>query len=460
MKPLAHSPVRVSMAHTGSPAASPPSVSAVSAAVAAVLTQPVGSAGAGAAADTATPAEPVGRYLGALLPDRTDPQPGSRRLRLWELPHGTLCPVIGVCLPLAVLRRVLTKLLTGVAEADDYTVHVTAIAECDRRSPVAEALQRELDQRHSVALRQAARAKTKEAVLAMWQEALRSGDVAGPLWASLAHPRCDSEGRERICRDVHMMQHQRGASDRADVQQLARLTQEHADRGRELTLLRMRHGATLAERETQLNALTSEVQRLQTDVVGKDAAMASLRNDLAAREGAAGLLKTVGELTHRNQRLQQRVDTLERQLAELARQAHQDRVPHTAIDGAASPLATDAAQGQPPAPGAEVEAVIELRDKAILCVGGRTANVPVYKRLIEVRGGRFVHHDGGEKQTSTQLDASLAAADLVICQTGCVSHEAYWRVKDHCKRTGKRCVFVDNPSVSSLMRSLRAVSVV
>jgi hypothetical protein len=34
----------------------------------------------------------------------------------------------------------------------------------------------------------------------------------------------------------------------------------------------------------------------------------------------------------------------------------------------------------------------------------------------------------------------------VICQTGCISHSAYWRVKDYCKRNGKRCVFIDNPA--------------
>ena len=40
------------------------------------------------------------------------------------------------------------------------------------------------------------------------------------------------------------------------------------------------------------------------------------------------------------------------------------------------------------------------------------------------------------------LEASLVAADLVICQTGCVSHNAYWREQDHCRRTGKTCVLV------------------
>ena len=90
-------------------------------------------------------------------------------------------------------------------------------------------------------------------------------------------------------------------------------------------------------------------------------------------------------------------------------------------------------------------------------VGGRPAVVPFYRHLVEQRGGRFLHHDGGEEQTPQRLDATLAAADLVICQTGCVSHEAYWRVKEHCKRTGKRCAFVQTPSRAGLERALRAL---
>ena len=61
-------------------------------------------------------------------------------------------------------------------------------------------------------------------------------------------------------------------------------------------------------------------------------------------------------------------------------------------------------------------------------------------------------------QLQEQLQASVNAADLVICQTGCVSHNAYWRVKDYCKRTGKRCIFVDTPSQSSFKKALAAIT--
>lgn len=53
---------------------------------------------------------------------------------------------------------------------------------------------------------------------------------------------------------------------------------------------------------------------------------------------------------------------------------------------------------------------------------------------------------------AADLAASLQAADLVICQTGCMSHGDYWRVQDHCKRTGKLCMLVDQPDGLQIVR--------
>ncbi len=99
----------------------------------------------------------------------------------------------------------------------------------------------------------------------------------------------------------------------------------------------------------------------------------------------------------------------------------------------------------------------DLADPAVLCVGGRTASLPLYRDIVERIRGRFIHHDGGDQESLAKLDATLAAADLVICQTGCISHNAYWRVKDHCKRTGKQCVFMENPGTFGLKLALTAL---
>lgn len=51
-----------------------------------------------------------------------------------------------------------------------------------------------------------------------------------------------------------------------------------------------------------------------------------------------------------------------------------------------------------------------------------------------------------------ELEASLHEADLVICQTGCLSHNDYWRVQNHCKRSGKLCMLVDQPDRLQIVR--------
>lgn len=56
---------------------------------------------------------------------------------------------------------------------------------------------------------------------------------------------------------------------------------------------------------------------------------------------------------------------------------------------------------------------------------------------------------------SAALEQSLRAADLVICETGCLSHGDYWRVRDHCRRTGKTCVMVDEPQALRIVRLQR-----
>jgi hypothetical protein len=100
-----------------------------------------------------------------------------------------------------------------------------------------------------------------------------------------------------------------------------------------------------------------------------------------------------------------------------------------------------------------------LTNKAVLCIGGRSKTVPVYRSIIESAGGKFSHHDGGMEHNVALLEPSMAAADLVICQTGCISHKSYFRVKEFCKRTGKQCVYVENPSASSLCRRLEEESI-
>jgi hypothetical protein len=191
--------------------------------------------------------------------------------------------------------------------------------------------------------------------------------------------------------------------------------------------------------------------------MARDTEVAALRDDLARLHAAEPGLRRRQAQAEQLKLLQHRLEQLGLGLAEARAQAARERRRADEAEAAhASALAMAATEASPPETDRPLPA---LDERAVLCVGGRPSVVPVYRQLIERTGGRFLHHDGGEEDAQTRLDASLAAADLVICQTGCISHDAYWRVKDHCKRHGKQCVFVDKPSASSLQRALATLRI-
>jgi hypothetical protein len=374
---------------------------------------------------------------------------GSRRRRLWELPTNCHCPLIGVCLPLAMLRRLVNKLLVRPLEGDDYDVHVWAVHECASRNRMSELLQRTLDERFAVVLRQFRGLRDAAALHAAWRQAVDRGDVAGPFWATLTHPRCDLAMVENVVRDMHMIQHQAGASARVDIQRFEELQKLSAGLGRELDQARDKAARAADARAREQARLTGDAAQLRAELAQRDSTIESLRNELGALQAALPDLRDRERLARRVEELEAREQAQSDKMAQLRQRFARER------QEAAAPLLSPPVQ---PVPAAVSGPALDLADKTVLCVGGRSGNVPNYRDLLEKEGARFMHHDGGLEQASELLDTSLAAADLVICQTGCISHQAYWRVKDFCKRNGKRCVFVDNPSTSSFSVCLRKVA--
>ncbi len=391
----------------------------------------------------------------------------SRRRRLWDLSRDTHCPVIGVCIPLAVLRRLMNKALGGIAQADDYEIHVGAIAECGYRNRVSEMLHEDLEQRYALTIKRFRAAKSIQALTQLWLDAIYQGDVAGAFWAGLTHPLCDVGLQEGMCRDMHMLQHQAGATVRADITRFNEVLEENAILTRELARHQERHTRHMQEKAQEIEKLQRHIVQLRAENIGKESTIAYLNADLLALKNmnleSSQPTNNHQSLRHKLDRMSARQTELEQKIRELKHklaQRHSHDSQHAAQENTPSEQhnenkgnATHTTQAHRTIP-----ITLQLQQKNVLCVGGRSGNVASYRDLIERVGGRFAHHDGGMEDNQSLLDSSLAAADLVICQTGCISHNAYWRVKEFCKRTGKRCVFVENPSVSSLARGLEQVS--
>ncbi|MNK93221.1 hypothetical protein D3C87_1133710 [compost metagenome] len=195
----------------------------------------------------------------------------------------------------------------------------------------------------------------------------------------------------------------------------------------------------LSAQATRIAHLEGETMRLRAAVIQRDTALAWAREDRLALEGAIPGLPRRVALARRVAQLMERVQTLMRErLAwqDRASQARERPVEHLSETPPARPAV----------------AAIALREKSVLCVGEDAMALMLTRKVVEMAGGRYLGHSGGEDANGDTLEASLVAADLVICQTGCVSHGAYWRVKDHCTRTGKQCVLVDKPEALTALR--------
>ncbi len=373
----------------------------------------------------------------AALPATT----GSRRRRLWELGSHAHCPVIGVCLPLERVRLLAKRHLVLQGDEDDYTLHCSLVTAAGRRNGMAEALQKDLEQRFALDVRSAAQAKSRDSLTSWWRGRAAQGEVAGALWATLTHPRCDEWLEMRVLGQVHMLQHQVGAAQRVDMARHRELVAEHRALAREYAEVQQRVTAWSQARAREQQAW--EQERIQ-----HRAAVIALQTQLGqAQEQLQHWLQAHPDLPEREALRERLAVQLARNQA-LQREVSRLSARSQAVGTEGRPVAASAAvAGLPAAP-------VSLGQRVVLCVGGRGGSVPQYRQAVEGCGAHFLHHDGGEEHKPAQLEPQLAAADLVICQTGCISHDAYWRVKDHCKRHHKRCVFVETPSRSAFERAL------
>lgn len=383
---------------------------------------------------------------------------GSRRRKLWELSPKFHCPLIGVCFEVDELRALVSRVMKVPRETTDFVLHTTTVGECETRTQLSSLLHKQLEKNFQLQVRKLSCVKGAQELHALWREFCASGtDIPGALWASWTHPFCDSTLEQQIFRDIHMIQHQIGSGTRADLSRLQVLRTENVALRKELLEARAETETQRAEKSRELHMLGEQIARLRADLGGKDGLVAvltgqldTLRQSLPDLKDRQILARRASDADARSTALRAKAVDLEDEVERLRRLAcHAEAtIEHLLAvgDSEADKQSAVANRTQP-----------TLSGKRILCVGGRSGSIDAYRKVVEQRGGNFLHHDGGLEESLHRIDAALAAADLVICQAGCISHNAYWRVKEQCKRTGKQCVFLKSPGIASFGRVVGAV---
>lgn len=371
----------------------------------------------------------------------SDSPAGSRRRKLWALPADFHWPLIGACFTSDELRRLVGKALSCATMSSDFVLHIMVAEACGSRSSLAELIQKQLDQRHAAQIRAFADARDHDALKSLWVAALREGtQIPGALWASWTHPACDALLEQAIHGDIHMVQLRLAHGEHQRAIALDKLQAEHRQLTRALEAARADAQRQRAARTHESRALQGEIEALRGALAGRDAEIVRLTQQLHSRQNNNVSQSDRHTIAWRAELAESRFADLQASHADLETELDRLRL---ALERAPA----RAIEMQQPAP-----TPASLAGKCVLCVGGRSGAIDSYRQVVEERGGRFLHHDGGQEESPHRINAVLTAADLVICQAGCISHNAYWRVKAQCKRSGKPCLFVKNPGVSSFDR--------
>src|SRR6201991_3533582 len=113
----------------------------------------------------------------------------KRRTGLAELDAHLHCSVIGTCLSTHELRKLVPKFTDlDRQHASDLEIHHASVELAIAGGAGSKALHKALDERYAGALRRFDQARDEEALLALWNESLKNGDIPPAYWALMTHP--------------------------------------------------------------------------------------------------------------------------------------------------------------------------------------------------------------------------------------------------------------------------------
>ena len=391
---------------------------------------------------------------GAGLSGVIDPAMVSKqRTRIWDLHHSLHCSIIGTCLTTAELRKLLIRVdVQGAGSANEHDVHQLGVLLVRNPKGGAKQLQKTLDRKHKIALNQFSKARDAPAVLALWDDAVRRGDIPGAYWAALTHPATTEAVVKRVFGEVHMLSHLVGAANRADIRRLRELEEERTELAAtiERQQRQLRDGFT--SRDEAIRRLNDALARKAGEEVSAVEIVSDtqvLTATLADRE------KRLAEEVHRRERLQARLANIAAARDEADRARHLVEREHSVLRDELASIEHQLAILLP-SEHHNPDDGLDLKGRCVLYVGGRAHQTAHMKGLVERTNGCFLHHDGGLEHNAALLPGLVSRADFVMFPVDCISHEAAGIIKRTCRQLGKRYLPLRNSSLTTLLSGLAA----
>ena len=193
--------------------------------------------------------DPSARGLQEWLPS------APRRRTLFDLSPMLHCSVVGTCLTMAELRKILKKVVGSNAERlSDYDVHTQGVRLASVKGS-SKLLNKALDEKHHAFIQRFEKAATEQDLRGLWSEARRDGRIEGAYWAIVTHPLTGDSCLQHVFGELHMLSHLVGSSNRADIRRLMEFESEVASLRATLDEVKSAMRAGFSQRDTQIQQL-------------------------------------------------------------------------------------------------------------------------------------------------------------------------------------------------------------
>ena len=395
--------------------------------------------------------------------EHSDLQGKQVRLKLWDLDHIYHCAVIGTCLTLEEVKKLLRSLQIPIKGVNSYDIHTTIVTLISYNDFGSRKVQSYLNKKFKVAIHKTKKMNATE-LIQEWKRVTNSGDLISTFWAVIAHPLTNDQMKRDFYGDIHMQSHMSGASNRVDLRRLNQLEKERKQVDSE----------TLAQ-QNKYQKLQAENTRSQLLIQNQTEKIADLANRVTALTNAneqLTILKGVDEIDRLNIQLLKLKHKVDFQVSEI--EGYKNNL--IQIDQVISTLNHQISRDKKTITEYEHETEYlqyvlsqnKLADKClfkkqglcgqcVLYVGGKANLIPHYREMVEDKSGVFLYHDGGIEKSTQDLSQFINRADVVIFPSDCISHDAYWKIKSTCKKQQKPYEYLKSPGLYSLSNALDKV---
>ncbi|MCW8889697.1 MAG: DUF2325 domain-containing protein [Sedimenticola sp.] len=381
------------------------------------------------------------------------PKP-TRRLKIREVEKSYHCAILGTCLTLHELKKIIRQ--AGILlepRASDYDAHRALVSVAGQDGRSARLLTRLLDKKYQRTINLMMRLPDNQALQAAWQQAMKSGDIAGHFWALVSHPHISESLLDQIYGEVHMLSHLEGASNRADLKRLVTLEES-------ITSLKADSIKQTHNHQSQINQKQRLIHQLEEQLLVHMGRQAPERPpaEVALNEQLTALQRELAITTRQLDRTRRRLTTATQRAEQLSRELDSSNQKLQAVEAEQQAIESALQQMLGNTQATDSEPAGNLCGRQIVYVGGRTSLSPHFRALVEKLQGQFEHHDGGVEESRANLHCLLSKADMVFCPVDCISHDACLKVKRFCKQNAKTFIPLRSSGLSAFAKELSDIT--